>query len=152
MPASHSAQLVRPADGWYWPDEQSVHLLTIEFVEYLPALHSLHELAPAPVPVLVIEPARHGSHDVRPARSEYSPAWQSLHAATGDAECLPAAHAVHVVAPVAFPVFVTDPAAHSAHDESVDALECLPAAHAVHVVAPSRLPVLVIEPAWQPSQ
>ena len=111
-------------------------MATADTVEYLPALHSLHELAPSLTPVFVIEPASHWSHDVLPAMAEYLPARQSLQAATADAEYWPAAHAVHVVAPVVLPVFVTEPGAHGVHDATSDALEYSPAAHAVHEDAP----------------
>ena len=87
------------------------------------------------MPVFVIDPASHCSHDVLPATLEYVPAWQSLQASTDDAEDCPAAHAVHVVAPPADPVFVTEPASHSIHDATFDASEYRPAPHAVHVVA-----------------
>ena len=69
---------------------QSVHDATAEIVEYLPALHSAHVVAPALVPVFVIEPAL-----------------QSVHEASVDAvEYLPAAQAVHAVAPTAVAVSV----------------------------------------------
>ena len=80
---------------------------------------------------------------------------------------MPAAHAVHVVAPVAVPVFVIEPAAqsmqsdasfepvaptylpaaHAMHEATSEPVEYFPASHAVHVVAPADAPVLVIEPA-----
>jgi hypothetical protein len=79
----------------------SVHDATFEAAEYLPAPHSVHELAPALVPAFVIEPAP-----------------QSVHAATFDAvEYLPAAHAAHAVAPAAEPVSVIEPAAHSEQND-----------------------------------
>ena len=78
-----------------------MHDVAADITEYLPAPHSVHELAPALVPVLVIEPAP-----------------QSLHAATFDAvEYLPAAHAVHVVAPAEEPVSVMEPAWHGAQND-----------------------------------
>ena len=49
-------------------------MLAADTVEYLPAAHSLHELAPTSVPVFVIDPAPHASHDVLPALPEYWPA------------------------------------------------------------------------------
>ena len=72
----------------------SVHKATFDAVEYLPAAHGVHELAPASVPVFVIEPAPHSMHDVTFDAVEY----------------LPTSHAVHVVAPAAEPVPVIDPA------------------------------------------
>ena len=68
-----------------------------EVAEYLPAPHSAHELAPARVPVFVIEPGSHSMQDESVEASEY----------------VPAAHGVHVVAPDAEPLSVIDPAAHS---------------------------------------
>ena len=106
-----------------------------------------------PVPELVIEPAL-----------------QSEQAGTFDAaEYLPAAHNLHVVAPVAVPVFVIEPAAqsmqsdasfepvaptylpaaHAMHEATSEPVEYFPASHAVHVVAPADAPVLVIEPGTQ---
>ena len=74
-----------------------MHDGTFDAVEYLPALHEVHELAPALMPVFVIEPAP-----------------QSMHDATLDVvEYLPAMHAVHVVAAAAAPVSVIEPATHS---------------------------------------
>ena len=74
-----------------------MHDATVDAVEYLPAAHGVHELAPAAAPVFVIKPALHSMHD-----------------ATFDAvEYLPAPHAVHFVALAAVPVSVIDPAAHS---------------------------------------
>ena len=78
-----------------------MHDIAADITEYLPAPHSVHELAPALVPVFVIEPAP-----------------QSVHAATFDAvEYLPAAHAAHAVAPAAEPVSVIEPAWHGAQND-----------------------------------
>ena len=79
----------------------SVHDATFEATEYLPAPHSVHELAPALVPVFVIEPAPQSEHD----------------AASDAVEYLPAAHAAHAVAPAAEPVSVIEPAAHSEQND-----------------------------------
>ena len=82
---------------------------------------------------------------------------------------MPAAHAVHALAPATEPLFVIEPASHtsqslalaepvvaaywpasqSVHADTFDAVEYLPAPHAVHVVAPAFVPVFVIEPAAQ---
>ena len=59
---------------------------------------------------------------------------------------------MHVVAPDAAPLFVTEPAVHAKHASNSDVVEYKPAAQAVHAVAPVALPVFVIEPAWQLSQ
>ena len=80
-----------------------------------------------PVPELVIEPAL-----------------QSEQAGTFDAaEYLPAAHSLHVMAPVEVPVFVMEPDAHKIHAATFDAVEYFPASHGVHVVAPALIPVFV---------
>ena len=41
------------------PAAQSMHDGTFDFVEYLPSAHAVHALAPALVPVLVVEPDTH---------------------------------------------------------------------------------------------
>ena len=74
-----------------------MQLSAAEVAEYLPAPHSVHELAPALEPVFVTDPAPQSAHDASVDAAEY----------------LPAVHAVHVVAPVDEPVSVIDPAAHS---------------------------------------
>ena len=74
-----------------------MHSTTFDSVEYFPAPHFVHVVAPVPVPVFVIEPAA-----------------QSVHEATLElVEYLPALHGVHAFAPVLVPVSVIDPAAHS---------------------------------------
>ena len=81
----------------YSPASQAVHVSTFDAVEYMPAAHAAHELAPGREPLFVIEPAA-----------------QSMHDAMFDAvEYLPATHAVQFVAPADKPVSVIDPAAHS---------------------------------------
>ena len=60
---------------------------------------------------------------------------QSVHdPAAETVEYLPAAHSVHVEAPVSVPVFVIEPAVHSVHDATLEAVEYLPATHAVHAM------------------
>ena len=76
---------------------QSVHDATSEAVEYLPAPHSVHVLAPALVPMFVIEPAAQSVHDATLEAVEY----------------LPATHGVQFVAPAATPESVIEPAAQS---------------------------------------
>ena len=128
--------IATPAVGRAAPE---IHAACAVVLMYSPAAHAVHVVAPVPVPVFVMWPARQSEHD-----------------ATFDcAECLPAAHAVHVVAPVPVPVLVIEPASQSVHDATFDAVEYVPASHAVHVVAPALVPVLVIEPggqAWQASR
>ena len=43
------------------PAAQTMHESTFDAIEYSPAAHAMHELAPAAVPVSVIEPAWHGA-------------------------------------------------------------------------------------------
>ena len=135
------------------PVPQLVHELTFDAAEYLPAAHRLHAVAPALVPMSVIDPAAHSAQSsilVDPLPATYLPAPQLIHdESVGAAEYLPAAHAVHVVAPAASAVFVIAPAAQSAHDATAEVVEYLPALHSVHVVAPALVPVFVIEPAPQ---
>jgi len=125
-------------------------------VEYLPAAHRLHAVAPAVDPVSVIDPAPHAVQSaafVEPLSATYLPASQSMHDEPVDViEYLPAAHALHAIAPAAVPVSVIDPAPHSMHELVAEVAEYLPAAHAVHVVAAALLPVSVIEPALHGEQ
>ena len=74
-----------------------MHWATFDAVEYLPAPHSVHVVAPVLVPVFVIEPAAQSAHDGTVEAVEY----------------LPAGHAVQLVALALVPVFVTDPGARS---------------------------------------
>ena len=128
-----------------------MHVPTSDAVEYLPTAHAVHMLAPALVPVFVIEPAGHSAQSLassEPVVPLYLPASQSVHAATFDAvEYLPTAHAVHVVAPALVPASVIEPAAQPMHDATFDAVEYVPATHASHETAPAAVPVFVIEPA-----
>ena len=99
-----------------------------------------------------------------------SPPAHAVHDASFDAaEYLPAAHAVHMLAPPLAPVFVIEPGGHIAqsiaslepvvptyrpaaqleHAATFDAVEYLPTAHGMHVVAPVLAPASVIEPAAQ---
>ena len=120
----------------------------------MPAAHAIHALAPAMVPVFVIDPAGHtlqSPSSFEPAVAAYLPTSQSVHALAFDAvEYLPTAHSVHVVAPIPVPVSVIDPAAHALHAATFDAIEYLPAVHAVHEIAPATVPLPVIEPAHAP--
>ena len=74
-----------------------IHAATFDAVEYLPTAHTVHVMAPALVPVFVIEPASQSEHDATFEAFEY----------------LPAEHAVHVVAPALVPVPVLEPATHT---------------------------------------
>jgi hypothetical protein len=63
-----------------------------------------------------MDPAVHDSHEALPASLVYSPAPQFLQLSTADVlENIPAAHAVHVLAPAAEPVLVMEPTAHMKH-------------------------------------
>jgi hypothetical protein len=73
-----------------------MHDDTSDAVEYFPAPHSAHELAPVLVPVLVIEPAL-----------------QMLHSAALElVEYLPLLQAVQFFAPETVPVSVIEPNKH----------------------------------------
>ena len=63
----------------------SVHDATVDAVEYLPAAHASHFVAPADRPVLVIEPAAHPEQYDLPPSDWYCPAPQSMHDAMFDA-------------------------------------------------------------------
>ena len=110
------------------------------------------------------------AHAAEPSFAAYWPAAHSVQAEVDTAECFPTAHAMQMLAPSLAPVFVIDPAAHSAqslaeaepvvstylpatqpmHDVArVDAIEYCPTAQAVQVVAPVPAPLSVIEPAAQ---
>ena len=67
-----------------------------DLVEYRPVLYFVHEVAPAPLPVSVIEPAPQAEQDDTSELEEYSPATQAMHA----------------LAPAALPVSVREPAWH----------------------------------------
>ena len=108
-----------PSAAAYAPAPQSEHEATFDAVEYLPAAHWLHVVAPALGPVFVTDPAP-----------------QSMQDATFDAsEYLPAPHAVHFVALAAVPVSVIDPAAHSEQYLRPVMLAYLPAEHSMHAAA-----------------
>ena len=129
---------------------------TFDAVEYLPAAHWAHELAPVVDPVFVIEPAAHllqSAALLKPVVPLYVPASQSVHDAMFDAvEYLPAAHSVHVLEPVLTPVFVIEPAAQSVHEATFELVEYLPATHGVQVFAPALVPVSAMEPAAHSEQ
>ena len=72
-----------------------MQVVRVEFVEYCPAVHSVHILAPASVPLLVIQPARQLVHE----------------GCFGVVANLPASHLVHDSAPLAFSVI--EPGRHS---------------------------------------
>jgi hypothetical protein len=110
-------QVLFPILGWNWPGAQFEHDDTADAIEYFPAAHSVHELAPLPLPVFVIEPVS-----------------QVVHGASelGSAEYMPAAHATHEIAPVADPVSVMDPAKHGRQYELSPLDWYFAASHAMH--------------------
>ena len=88
---------VDPAIAAYCPTLHASHAVTFDAAENLPWAHSVHVLAPALAPALVIDPAA-----------------QTVHAATLDtAEYWPAVHAVQLTAADAMPVLVMDPGWHT---------------------------------------
>ena len=99
-PAVHSTQSADFSDplfATYFPASQLVHDELIDAVEYLPAAHSVHIVAPAADPLSVIDPAAHVMHDATIELVEY----------------IPAAQAVHDFAPAAVPVLVIEPGTHT---------------------------------------
>ena len=75
---------------------QFEHDATAEDNEYEPVAQGVHVVAPAFVPVFVMDPAPQVAHDATFEDNEYEPAAQG----------------VHIVAPALVPVFVMDPAPH----------------------------------------
>ena len=41
------------------PASHAAQATSVEFIEYVPAAHAMHEIAPAAVPVSVRDPAKH---------------------------------------------------------------------------------------------
>ena len=119
-PAAHllqSAALLEPVVPMYVPASQSVQAATFDAVEYLPTAHSVHVVAPVPVPVLVIEPAAQSVHDVAMFELiEYLPA---MHAVQGHSvEALlqnPLPQAWHVISPVTSSRRAARPASQATH-------------------------------------
>jgi hypothetical protein len=72
-----------------------MHESKTDAVEYLPAPHSAHELAPVLAPVLVIEPAVHSVHadiSVDSKALTYRPFGQSMHDTASGREKEPDMH------------------------------------------------------------
>ena len=68
-PGAHSMQLAasfEPVAATYLPASQAMHACTFEAVEYFPAPHAVHFVAPVPVPSLVNDPAAHSVHASSP--------------------------------------------------------------------------------------
>ena len=111
--------------------------VTFELKEYNPAAHNEHDVAPAAVPVFVMDMAKHSAQPVSPAVPKYPGEQLAItgslfvvhvtevafamvpqveQIATADVvEYLPVAHDEHVAAPAATPVSVMDMAAHCSH-------------------------------------
>jgi hypothetical protein len=141
-------QSIWAADGWNEPSTHSEHVCAVEASENVPTTHSVQELAPDSLPVLVTEPDVHGAHMLWPAEGWKNPAAHSEQAFTAEADVnFPTAHSVQVLAPGSLPVLVTEPTAHGMQKATSESLEYSPAAHTVQVVAPTAEPVSVIEPA-----
>ena len=95
---------------------------TVDCAEYVPELHSVHVVAalftaPVPAPSSVMEPEKHVEHEAAPT-DEYCPDAHVEHSWFEAAENFPAAHGVHVVAPLLTapfpaPVSAVDPAEHT---------------------------------------
>ena len=75
------------------------HESTSDEVEYVPTAQGVHVVAPALVPVSVMDPAPQVEHESTSDEVEYVPAGQG----------------VHDVAPIFVPVFVMYPAPHETH-------------------------------------
>jgi hypothetical protein len=89
-----SASSSEPSASAYSPAMQSVQAATLDEVEYLPLAHTVHVIAPAAVPLFVIEPAAHSAQD---------PSLELV-------DHLPDAHRLHSAAPRASPLPVIEPA------------------------------------------
>ena len=145
---SHSVHMVWPAEGWKNSAAHSEQALTAEAAVNFPTAHSVQELAPGSLPVLVIEPAVHVAHTLWPAEGWNNPAAHSEQALITEAAVnFPTAHSVQELAAGSLPVLVIEPAAHTMQEAALGSLKYLPAAHAVQVAAPAAEPVSVIEPA-----
>ena len=86
--------MVWPTEGWKNPAAHSEQALTAEVSENVPTAHSVQELAPGSLPVLVTDPATQTMQDATLESLEYSPA----------------AHVMQGVPPIAEPVSVIEPA------------------------------------------
>jgi hypothetical protein len=99
-PAVHVAHTLWPIEGWNNPAAHSVQALIAEADVNFPT-HSVQELAPGSLPVLVIEPVAHTMQEAVLGSLKYSPV----------------AHTVQVVAPTAEPVSVIEPAWHGKQND-----------------------------------
>jgi hypothetical protein len=76
-----SAASFEPSFCVYLPTVQSVQAATLDEVEYLPFAHTVHAVAPAAVPLFVIEPAAQSAQDASLELVDHLPATQRLHSA-----------------------------------------------------------------------
>ena len=93
-----------------------MHESKTDAVEYSPAPHSAHRLAPVLAPVLVIDPAWHVEHAAALETVEYSPA----------------PHSVQLLAPELAAVLVMEPAKHGRQYEFPPLDWYFAASHAMH--------------------
>ena len=80
VPAKQSEHPVDPDVSSYFPLEHGMHADSLELSwSYSPLPHGVHEIAPVPAPVLVVEPAPHVVHE---------PVWlfDSCHSPAGQLE------------------------------------------------------------------
>ena len=100
-PAAHPSHEAWPVDGWKKPEAHSEQAAIADTAENLPAVHSLHALAPGSVPLLVIEPGTHTTHEAAFDSVAYSPT----------------VHIVQVVPPTKVPVSVIEPTWHGKQND-----------------------------------
>jgi hypothetical protein len=63
----------------YFPAAQSVQAVTLDEVEYLPAAHMVHLIAPVLLPLSVTEPALQLLQFTPASHGQYIPAMQGMH-------------------------------------------------------------------------
>jgi hypothetical protein len=101
------------------PPRQIVHSSSVERFEYIPAAQGVHDVAPAAVPVSVIEPIKQVAQSVSlfdPVALAYFPGAHEMHDVAVDTlEYFPESHAVQLTAPVLVPVFVSEPSTQVTH-------------------------------------
>ena len=56
-----------------------MHAATFDAIEYLPTAHAVHVVAPALVPVFVMDPALQSVHEASLGSIEYVPAVHTVH-------------------------------------------------------------------------
>jgi hypothetical protein len=81
-PAAHTTQSLAssaPVVLTYFPAAQSVQAVTLDEVEYLPAAHMAHLIAPVLLPLSVTEPALQLLQFTPASHGQYIPAVQGMH-------------------------------------------------------------------------